>query len=196
VDATSETRQGIDVGLRLALSHHPLCARFESDVAKLGSLQVCSGCLASWPAVPLGVAAGVWVVVEGAPGWAVAASALALGLPQVMTYLHRGDRMFRALAKILGGFGLGAFVVGLVTSGASATVVLAVIAAFSVAFLGLQALRMKKILDTCDACPWRRQWAQCPGFNPQKFADPIQATFDGPLRRPDESAGGEGVITL
>jgi hypothetical protein len=42
----------------------------------------------------------------------------------------------------------------------------ALLALVAAAFLGLQALRLRTMRQVCMACPWKADWAACPGFNP------------------------------
>lgn len=166
-------RREASVAVRLLLEHHPLCSWFAGDRVQVGPLRVCSGCLAAVPAAALGFVVALRVIVLGVPPLPLCAGALVLGLPQLTTYLHRGPRAWRFTAKALGGLGLGGVAmsalllpvpVGWIAGGAAGLVL---------AFVGLQAARVRSILRTCDACPYARDWDRCPGFQP---ADRAPAT--------------------
>lgn len=152
------------VAVRLLLQHHPLCKEFAADRIRVAGVAVCSGCLAAAPAALLGLALGVLLVVQGAPRWALLGSALALGLPQLTTYLHRGGRAWRFAAKAIGGLGLGAALAVAPALPVARPWLLGGAVLLAAAFAGLQAVRVRSILRTCDACPFRRDWATCPGF--------------------------------
>jgi hypothetical protein len=159
------TRQAIALGLRLGLAHHPLCTEFQTDFVPVGRLQVCSGCLATWPAffatLPLALA---WRL-DGAAPLAMLAAGFAMGIPQLASYGWRGSRLQRAGVKALGGVGLAGVVVGAFTAGWPLWGLAAVLAVGLVACIALQWVRMRSILATCDACPFHRDWDSCPGFN-------------------------------
>lgn len=158
------------VAIRLLLEHHPLCSEFAGDRVRVGRMAVCSGCLAAAPAALVGLAAALVVILRGAAPLAVLVTGLVLGLPQATTYLHRGGRAWRAAVKALGGLGIG------LLAGSALFLPRAWVALGSVlllaAFAGLQAVRVKAILRTCDACPYRRDWASCPGFQAHASAMP------------------------
>lgn len=155
----------VRVALRLLLEHHPLCSVFASDSVRLGAVAVCSGCLAAGPTALTAFAGAFALVFTGTSAPALFVAGGVLGLPQLTTYLHRGTRGWRAAVKILGGFGI-----GLVTGSAwflpvPRWVLLVGATTVAAAFAALQAIRVRKILRTCDACSYRRDWDRCPGFN-------------------------------
>ncbi|MHB1262435.1 MAG: hypothetical protein ACYC2H_12050 [Thermoplasmatota archaeon] len=159
------TRRAVKLGLLLGLAHHPLCTEFQSDVVQLGRIHACSGCLATWPvflvAVPLIAAARL----QGMPALPLLAAGLAMGVPQLASYGWRRSRAERAAAKALGGLGLACVAIGVLAAGWPPAVLLAVLAAGLVTSIGLQVIRMRTILATCGACPFKRAWDVCPGFN-------------------------------
>lgn len=104
--------------------------------------------------------------------WPVLAAGVVLGLPQFTTYRVRWTRPVRFAIKVLGGAGLGLAVAGglllpwpLWAKGVAAVLVL-------LAFAGMQALRLRSVLATCRACPWRRDWSACPGFQGGGWREP------------------------
>ncbi|MEK6975204.1 MAG: hypothetical protein AABY18_02545 [Candidatus Thermoplasmatota archaeon] len=152
------------VAVRLLLQHHPLCGWFASDRIRIGPLTVCSGCLAAAPAACVGLAVGLVLAIKGTPAEAVVAGGLVFGLPQLTTYLHRGTRGWRFAVKLLGGFGLGALLGGALFLPVSNAWLVGGAVLLAATFVGLQAVRVRSILATCDACPYRRDWDACPGF--------------------------------
>jgi hypothetical protein len=166
-------REGIRVARRLALAHHPLCRYFDADVFGV-RIRVCSGCAVAVPALIVGVLAGVWLLTRAnAQPWPLAAASLLLGLPQLSTYVHRGSRLYRAMAKAVGGVGLGGFLIAAWLLPIHTAWRLAGFAALAAAFLALQGLRMRAIRRTCQQCPWRADWDQCPGFRSDaRWRDP------------------------
>lgn len=152
-------------GLRVALAHHPLCSVFAHDVVRLGGVRVCSGCVAAAPAFAAGL---VVALLLAAPAWPLLLLGLAMGAPHLATYRWRGRRGARFAAKAVGGAGLGLVFAALLQ---------APLAWQALAFLGmglsfaaLQALRLRSIQRTCQACPWGARWAACPGFAPDEAA--------------------------
>lgn len=152
------------VAVRLLLQHHPLCGYFADDRLKVAGVAVCSGCLAAVPASMVGLVGGIAWILHGAPSVAVLAGGLVLGLPQLTTYLHRGRRPWRFAVKLLGGLGIGAVVASAPFLPWPRAWVLAGFVALGLAFVALQAVRVRSILATCDACPYHRDWDACPGF--------------------------------
>ena len=152
------------VAVRLLLQHHPLCHYFAADRLRVGALAVCSGCAAAIPTALVGVALGFALVVRGVPAWPVVTAALVLGLPHLSTYLHRGGRAWRFAAKAMGGLGLGTLVGSAWMLPIARPWLWGGSAAMMAAFAALQALRLRAILRTCDACPYARDWGRCPGF--------------------------------
>ena len=152
------------VAVRLLLQHHPLCKEFAADRIRVAGIAVCSGCLAAAPAALAGLVFGVLAVVRGAPVWAVLAAGATLGLPQLTTYLHRGGRAWRFAVKVLGGLGLGAVLASALALPVHDAWLIGGAFVVAVAFSALQALRVRSILATCDACPYARDWDACPGF--------------------------------
>jgi hypothetical protein len=175
---TPQARRAVRVGLHLGLAHHPLCTEFRTDLVRFGRLHVCSGCLATWPVFVLAFPLGLLARLEGAPALALAAAGLALGLPQMATYRWRMSRLERAAAKAVGGVGLAMVLAGILTAGWPTVAVVAVLTAGVLASLGLQVIRLRSILATCDACPFRRDWDACPGFQPP--AAPPEGPAVGP----------------
>jgi hypothetical protein len=96
---------------------------------------------------------------------ALLAAGFAMGIPQLASYGWRGSRLERAGVKALGGVGLAGVVVGALTAGWPLWALVPTLTAGLLASVGLQAVRMRSILATCDACPFRRDWDSCPGFN-------------------------------
>lgn len=161
---TPLARRSVRLGLHLGLSHHPLCSEFRSDVVRLGRVHVCSGCLATWPVFALVFPLALMARLDGASAWALLAAGLAVGLPQMATYRWRLSRLERAAAKAVGGAGLAMALTGVLAAGWPVVALVAVLAVGMLASLALQLLRLRSILATCDACPFRRDWATCPGF--------------------------------
>lgn len=155
----------VRVAVRLLLEHHPLCSVFASDRIRVGGIALCSGCLAAGPPALLAFVAAVVLVLTGASATALFVAGGILGLPQLTTYLHRGGRPWRFAVKLLGGIGI-----GLVTGAAwflpvPRWALVAGAVAVAIAFAALQAVRVRTILRTCDACSYKRDWDRCPGFN-------------------------------
>ena len=161
---TPLARRSVRLGLHLGLAHHPLCSEFRTDVVRLGRLHVCSGCLATWPVFLLALPLTLMARLDGASGWALLWAGLVLGLPQMASYRWRLSRLERAAAKAVGGVGLAMVVTGVLASGWPGVVLVAVLAAGMLASFGLQLIRLRSILATCDACPFKREWETCPGF--------------------------------
>lgn len=161
------------VAVRLLLQHHPLCHWFAADRIHVAGVALCSGCVAAAPAAGLGLAVGLALAIrDPASAPALVAGGLTLGLPQLTTYLHRGGRAWRFAAKALGGTGLGAVLGAALFLPVSNGWLLAGAAGLALAFTALQALRLRSILATCDACPYARDWDACPGFRPAGRAPP------------------------
>jgi hypothetical protein len=152
------------VAVRLLLEHHPLCKEFAADRIRVAGVAVCSGCLGAAPAALAGLALGVVAVVRGVPIAPLLAASLTLGLPQLTTYLHRGGRGWRFAAKAVGGLGLGAAIASALALPVARGWLVAAAVALALAFAALQGVRVRSILATCDACPYRRDWDACPGF--------------------------------
>ena len=162
-----ETRTAIRAALRLAIEHHPLCGEFRADRFHWGRFRVCSGCAVAFPALIVGQAVAVLALFGHWAGpWPLLAASLVLGLPQLTTYLHRGGRVWRAAVKLLGGVGLGTALVAGFFVPVPWAWKWAALALLMLAFAALQALRLRSMLRTCDACPWKRAWHICPGFSP------------------------------
>ncbi len=156
---------GIRLALRLATAHHPLCSWFQSDRYHLFGASFCRGCTATIPLFALGIIAFPFAIHFFPAGVIpLAALALALGIPHGTTYLHRFSPAYRATAKLLGGFGLGLLIPAILFVPVPLAYRILVLAGLGVAFLLLQAVRMKRMLAVCDACPWQRDWNRCPGF--------------------------------
>jgi hypothetical protein len=162
---TPLVRRSIRLGLLLGLAHHPLCTEFRDDVVRVGRLHVCSGCVATWPTFLVTLPLALAWHLQGTSALAMLAAGLALGVPHLASYGWRGSRLERAGVKALGGVGLAGVVVGALTAGWPLWVLVVLLAAGLVASVGLQAVRMRSILATCDACPFKRDWDSCPGFN-------------------------------
>lgn len=156
---------GVRLALRLATAHHPLCAWFQSDRYHLFGRSFCRGCTAAVPLFALGIITFITAIHFFPAGVApLAVIGLSLGIPHGTTYLHRFAPAYRAGAKLLGGFGLGLLIPGILLAPVPLTYRIIVLAGLGVAFLLLQGLRMKRMLAICDACPWQRDWNRCPGF--------------------------------
>ena len=162
---TPLARRSVRLGLHLGLAHHPLCTEFRTDVVRIGRVHVCSGCLATWPAFALAFPFAVLALKDGAPALALLLAGLALGLPQMATYRWRMSRRERAAAKAVGGVGLAMVVAGALAAGWPVVALATVLAAGMLASLALQVVRLRSILATCDACPFKRDWEACPGFD-------------------------------
>lgn len=162
-----EWRRAAATGAKLALAHHPLCRYFHADHFTVAGVRVCRGCAVTWPlfaiAFPLALLA-IRFTLATAVG-ALAAGAV-LGAPQFTTYVRRWPGPVRVAVKALGGVGLGVFLAGVLLWPAALGWRVAALAALWLGFLVLQAVRMRSILRTCDACPWHRRWDACPGFHP------------------------------
>ena len=163
---TPLARRAVRLGLHLGLAHHPLCTEFRTDVVRVGRLHVCSGCLATWPVFVLALPLALLARLDGAPGLALAAAGLVLGMPQMATYRWRMSRLERAAAKAVGGVGLAMALAGVLTVGWPLVAVVGVLTVGVLASLALQVVRLRSILATCDACPFKRDWDACPGFQP------------------------------
>jgi hypothetical protein len=161
----TQARDAVRIGLHLGLAHHPLCSEFRSDVVRVGRVHLCSGCLVAWPSFLLSLPFAILWRLDGAPAWPLLAVGLALGAPQLASYLRRGSRAERATAKALGGSGLALVFTGLLGLGWPGFWLVGALSVGGVASLALQAVRLRAMLATCDACPFRRQWESCPGFN-------------------------------
>lgn len=164
----------VRVAIRLLLEHHPLCSVFASDRIRIAGIALCSGCLAAGPTALAAFVGAIALVLTGVSATALFAAGGLLGLPQLTTYLHRGTRPWRFAVKLLGGTGIG------VVAGAAwflpvpRWVLLVGATVLVLVFAALQAVRVRKILRTCDACSYRRDWDRCPGFNAaQGLASPV-----------------------
>lgn len=162
---TPLARRSVRLGLHLGLAHHPLCTEFRTDVVRLGRLHACSGCLATWPAFAVAFPLALLARLDGAPAWSLLAAGLVLGLPQMASYRWRLSRLERAAAKAVGGVGLALALAGALAAGWPAVALVAVLALGMLASLALQVVRFRSILATCDACPFKRDWETCPGFD-------------------------------
>ena len=165
------TRAQLVVGARVALAHHPLCSYFEHDVIRIGRARVCSGCALALPALLLGVLAA-WLA-RGLDPFALGAIGLACGAPQLLSYGARRGRLARGATKLVGGFGLGLFLVALWLLPLPLAWRVAGAALLGLSFVALQLVRMRAIWRTCQACPWRARWDECPGFAPPRH-DPAR----------------------
>lgn len=161
-------RSHLLVALRLSLAHHPLCHHFSSD--RFGP--VCSGCALFVPAFATTMPIAVAALLAGADSTAMFLAGAVLGLPQLAGMRLRWGRPARAAVKLLGGVGVATANVGLVMLPVPLPVKLALLALELAAFAGILALRMRSILATCHACPWRRDWEACPGFVPGARREP------------------------
>lgn len=145
---------------RLAWRHHPLCGYFRSDAFG----PVCSGCAMFWPAFWIATPPVLIALVGGASAWAMLMAGAVLGSGQLAGAVRRFSRPTRAAIKLLGGVAVAMALpaVAFLPLPWSSRGVLwgAMVAAFT----GLMAIRARTILRTCDACPWQRDWAHCPGF--------------------------------
>lgn len=157
-------------GLRFALSHHPRCTVFASHVAApriVGRrVALCLGCLAFWPALMAGMPLGAALAAQA--GWLVAVLVGGI-LVQAQWLSYTGLAQSRA-ARIAtkATFGLGVAVGG---SGVMAAPLalgwrVALLVALVAAAGAMQSLRWFRMQRQCDACPWQRDWANCPGFYP------------------------------
>lgn len=178
----AETRRGVRVGVRLAFAHHPLCRRFDGDVLHR-RLPVCSGCALTWPlfflSLPL---AYLGLVRDVMSPWGCVLVGVAMGLPQLTTYVVRWPRPARRLIKAAGGVGLAFAVTGgllLPWSMAAKAVAAGLVL---LAFVGMQALRMRRVLKVCRACPWGMDWRRCPGFRPEGGWEDPPRGHQGPGR--------------
>lgn len=158
-----QTSRGVRAGIRLAFRHHPSCGWFAADVVGLGPVRICQGCLATWPLFVLSFFLALRLLPTS---WAWGACVLGLlaGVPQLVSYLWRAPRAWRVTTKLLGGSGLGLLIVGILLLPVATPWKFAAYAAMGPAFLALQAVRLRSILRTCAACPWKRDWEHCPGF--------------------------------
>lgn len=148
------------VALKLAVRHHPLCDRFDTD--RFGP--VCSGCAMFWPAALIAWPVAIAAWLDGASAWALLFGATVLGLPQLLTLRWRFGRAMRAAIKLLGGIAVSTAVFAIAVLPAPWSLRGALFAAMGLSFAGLMALRARSILRTCDACVWKRDWGRCPGF--------------------------------
>lgn len=159
----------VRAGALLAVAHHPVCTSFRHDVVRLGGLPVCAGCLAMWPTFLVVLPLALQARLDGAPALAMLAAGAALALPQVALYVRAGptrprrSRAERSVAKVVGGAGLAIALTGTLTSAWPLVAIVAAIGAGVVATLALQVVRLRTVLATCDACPYRRDWDACPG---------------------------------
>ena len=151
----------VTVALRLALAHHPLCHWFQADRIQVGRIDVCSGCLATWPAFFLLVPFALGFPVAPA---VLAATGILLAAPQMASYVRRAGRAGRFAAKLAGGAGLALLVADILRTPVPWTWRFAALGAVVAGFALLQAIRLRNLLRTCDACPYRRDWESCPGF--------------------------------
>ncbi len=156
------------IGFRLALTHHPLCWNFQEDTLPLGrGVRVCAGCALAAPGLAVGlVTSFVWLATHSEIVLPWMAASFALGIPQLASYLRRGNRLERAATKFIGGLGLGGVLACLPWLPISWPWRIAGLAALGVLFLALQAIRLRQIMAVCTRCPWQRRWEACPGFNP------------------------------
>lgn len=160
--------QGARVGLAVLLQHHPLCSVYRKDRFQWGPVRVCSGCAVAFPSMLAGAAVGLWALfAQASQPLAVLAAGFVLGGPQLLTYVTRRSRAERAAIKLLGGLGIGLVMAAWPFLPGPAIWHWVGLAAFGLALAGLQLLRLRTILRTCDACPWQRDWGNCPGFNPE-----------------------------
>lgn len=157
-------REAVSIGARLALAHHPLCSTFRSDVVLVGGVAVCAGCLALWPAVLVGFPLGLMALLRGADALPLLVASVTTGWAQLAGTLRRGSRAERAMAKGMLGLGIGVGLAALLAVGLPGLAIAAMVAAGGVGAVVLQVVRARSILRTCDACPYRRDWAQCPAF--------------------------------
>ncbi len=159
--------------VKLAVSHHPLCDRFDAD--RIGP--VCSGCAMFWPAALLTwpVALGAWLA--GTSAWAILLSAGVLGLPQLLTLRWRFGRAVRAAIKLVGGVAVSMAVLAVAVLPAGWPVRGGLFAAMVLSFAAILTFRARSILRTCDACVWRRDWARCPGFGALDAGSASNATL-------------------
>jgi hypothetical protein len=156
---------GIRLALQLLTAHHPLCTWFKDDHYRWLGRRWCRGCVAALPTLLLGIVlAALFILQTGTHPYLLAATGLLLGVPHGTTYLKRFTKNYRAFAKLTGGLGLGLLVCAILLSPQPTGIRLTILGGLGACFLLLQGLRMRRMLKTCDQCPWQRNWAQCPGF--------------------------------
>ena len=146
---------------RLSRAHHPHCSYFERDVATRWRL--CVGCLVMWPLF-LTTVIGIYPWLPDAEAGPLLAFGLAMGVPQVFTSFARRADWFRHGAKAVGGVGLGLAFWGWFLLPLPLAPKLWIFAAGLVGMAGLAGLRLRKIIVTCRACPYRMDWETCPGM--------------------------------
>lgn len=166
----------VQAGLRLAFAHHPLCGTFRHDVVRVAGLHLCAGCAILLPSFLLSSLVAVLLLHAGVAAVPLAAAASLLALPQAVTYLRRWPRAMRVAAKLVGGLGLGLFLVAAFAALALPSFLL-LMAIIGVAAVVGQGVRMHAIWQTCKACPYRADWETCPGFVPR-------TPFEWPLPPP------------
>lgn len=162
----------VRAGLRIAASHHPLCSHFRAHSIPLFGIRWCRGCLHLAAGFLVGA---VTVLPLLGTDWVAARHLVAIGLSmgwaQAAGYLVKYERMASGVAKTLGGIGLVWAVVGALLSWSWAPWLLLALGPLALAG---QTLRWRTMLRTCDACPWRRDWAHCPGTVIGAPAEPPQ----------------------
>lgn len=152
------------MALRLALAHHPLCSWFHADTHAIVGVRVCSGCAWAFPGMLAGLVAALSLGLHWEPV-ALAGAGLTLGLPQLTTYVYRGNPAYRHFAKAIGGVGLGGLTAALPWIPLDLAWKIGGGLVLGLVFVGLQLLRVRSMLATCRKCPWAMNWEVCPGFN-------------------------------
>ncbi len=156
--------------LRLLLSHHPFCERFENHTYNLGKIRFCRGCLLSYPlvyALPL-----IYLLWGAANDFF---TSTALWFQNIWWFvigfgiLAIGGRLigkYSIVIKDLSKFGRGAW------SGTFIIVIFSQhwgfkIGAFVLLFGGLTFLSLNRGKDmerTCQECEWQANYDICPGW--------------------------------
>jgi hypothetical protein len=155
--------------LRFALAHHPTCSLFARDVIAVHGFgrkaPLCAGCVAFWPALLLGFP--LLVGFASLPWWVLFAGGATLALVQLASYAGlSASRGAKLAVKALVGLAGASMVAGLVQAPWPLVARILAILALIIVAGAMQTLRLRKIVATCDECPWKRDWQHCPGFAP------------------------------
>ena len=139
-------------------AHHPLCARYASELVTLGRRQrLCRGCVA----MALGAACGATAALVSAAGapalYGAVAAGTALGIASLRV------RLPKTLGRFVPAACLGAGLASVLTHPRS----LAWLATLASVALGIALYRQRKPSRLpCTTCPERTQNAVCSGFSP------------------------------
>lgn len=152
--------------VRFALAHHPLCSTHRTHVVLLAGRPFCAGCVAFFPALLAAAPVAAWLAVLF-PWWHVLGAGAALATVQFLSLLQAVRRPWaKAVVKVAVGCAAALVVAGTWAAPWPVAGRLATMLALMAIAGAVQLLRLRGLRRTCEACPWAKDWARCPGFAP------------------------------